>query len=184
MREILDTRRSSPTAFGARKGSPPTSRFNLPSSMRGSQDQAPLHRNWLQVQVGEVLTCNGCHARIHRRRPRERRDRNGRSNLFRIDQSGRSRKRLFPKYGSTAARQSGETMAANSRSWICKLGNGMSACIQTADVHILIRYDARWTDPARGAAVRRILEADYCFPAHDRCRKCCDHELCEAVYLA
>jgi len=43
---------------------------------------SPLHRNWLQVQVGEVLTCNGCHAPNTPPPPAGTPRSHGRSNLF------------------------------------------------------------------------------------------------------
>ncbi len=120
---------------------------------------SPLHRNWLQVQAGELLTCNGCHAATSPPPPALPKS-HGRSNLFASVNPGAPANGLFANTDSTLQGNPGETMAQTRANWMCKLANGMSACNPSVDVI----FDDLWTDPT-AAGHAKDTSVDYCYSA-------------------
>jgi hypothetical protein len=98
---------------------------------------SPVHRNWLQVRPGEVLSCNGCHARAAQN-PRS----HGRAGLFAAAWPGAT-SGTFPGADPTLAPQSGETMAQTRARLTCLLA-GPDRCKSTS---VDVSFEDTWTDP-------------------------------------
>jgi hypothetical protein len=120
---------------------------------------SPLHRNWMQVQVGEVLTCNGCHRPNFPVAPAIPRS-HGRSNLFPTVNAGAPANGLFANTDSALQGDAGDTMAQARARRMCALTPGASACSPSVDVI----YDDVWTNPT-AAGRPKDPSFDYCYSA-------------------
>ncbi len=124
---------------------------------RNARRISPLHRNWLQVQVGEVMTCNGCHTpNSPTANPRS----HGRSNLFASVNPGAPASGLFPNTDSALQGNASETMAQARARRMCFLTPGPSACSLSVDVI----YNDLWTNPVT-AGRAKDASFDYCYSA-------------------
>lgn len=126
---------------------------------RNARRIGPLHRNWMQVQVGEVLTCNGCHTPNSPAPPAIPRS-HGRSNLFASINPGAPSNGLFPSTDSALQGDPGETMAQVRARRMCGLTPGPSACSLSVDVI----YNDLWTNPT-SAGRAKDASFDYCYSA-------------------
>jgi hypothetical protein len=116
---------------------------------------SPLHRNWLQVDPGEVLTCNGCHMPQAANSATQRS--HGRSNLYSSANPGAPANGLFPNSDTVLQGNPGETMAQARARSMCRMSLG-SACSPSVNVI----FNDLWTD----AAVRtKDTSFDYCYTA-------------------
>ena len=111
----------------------------------------PVHRNWLQVRPGEVLSCNGCHARAAQN-PRS----HGRAGLFAAAYAGATGG-SFPGADPTLAPQTGETMAQTRARLSCQL-SGPDKC-SSIQPSVDVRFEDIWTTPAASAG--RAKEASF-----------------------
>jgi hypothetical protein len=100
----------------------------------------PVHRNWLQVRPGEVLSCNGCHVRSAQN-PRS----HGRSGLFAAAYAGATGG-SFPGADPTLAPQAGETMAQTRARLTCQLA-GPDKC-RSMQPSVDVAFEDVWTTPA------------------------------------
>jgi hypothetical protein len=100
---------------------------------------SPVHRNWLQVRPGEVLSCNGCHVRAAQN-PKA----HGRAGLFAPVYAGATAG-SFAGADPTLAPQSGETMA-QTRSRLSCLLNGPDRC-KSLLPSVDVTFDDIWADP-------------------------------------
>ncbi len=100
---------------------------------------SPVHRNWLQVRPGEVLSCNGCHVRTAQN-PKS----HGRSGLFAAIWSGGTGG-AFPGADPALTAQSGETMAQTRGRITCALG-GLDKC-KSLLPSVDVLFNDEWTDP-------------------------------------
>ncbi|HTE42930.1 MAG TPA: hypothetical protein VK629_19055, partial [Steroidobacteraceae bacterium] len=116
----------------------------------------PLHRNWLQVKPGEILSCNGCHTPAAGNAPQRS---HGRANLFVQANPGAPATGLFPNTDTSALfGNPGETMAQVRATRMCGLSSGSSAC----GPNVNVIYNDLWTDPT----VRpKDTSFDYCYAA-------------------
>ncbi len=101
---------------------------------------SPVHRSWLQVRPGEVLSCNGCHARTAQN-PRA----HGRAGLLASIWPGASGG-AFPGADPVLAPQSGETMAQTRARLSCLLA-GPDKC-KSMQTSVDVSFEDTWTDPA------------------------------------
>lgn len=101
---------------------------------------SPLHRNWLQVQPGETLTCNGCHSPQAANAATQRS--HGRQALFAAVNGGAPATGLFPNTDPALQGDTGDTMAQARSRVMCRLSQGF-ACNPSVDVI----YNDVWTDP-------------------------------------
>jgi hypothetical protein len=98
-----------------------------------------VHRSWLQVRPGEVLSCNGCHVRtalnpkVH-----------GRAGLFAAAWAGASGA-SFPATDAALAPQNGETMAQTRARISCAVP-GLNRCA-SMQPSVDVVYDDVWTNP-------------------------------------
>ncbi len=104
---------------------------------------SPLHRNWLQVRPGEVLSCNGCHVRAAQN-PRS----HGRAGLFAPVYNGAAGG-SFPGADPSLAPQAGETMA-QTRSRLSCLLSGPDKC-KSIQPSVDVLFEDIWTTPAASA---------------------------------
>jgi hypothetical protein len=124
---------------------------------RNARRISSLHRNWLQVQVGEVLTCNGCHTpNSPAAAPRS----HGRANLFAAVNPGAPSNGLFPSTDSALQGDPGDTMAQARARRMCSLTPGASACTPSVDVI----FNDFWTNPT-AAGRAKDASFDYCYSA-------------------
>jgi hypothetical protein len=123
---------------------------------RNARRISPLHRNWMQVQVGEVVTCNGCHTPNSPPPPASRS--HGRTGLFALVNPGAPANGLFPSTDSALQGDPGETMAQVRARKMCGLTPGASACPLSVDVI----YNDLWTMPA-AAGRPKDASFDYCY---------------------
>lgn len=100
---------------------------------------SPLHRNWLQVRPGEVLSCNGCHVR-EAQLPRS----HGRAGSFNAAWPGAAAG-SFPGAAPTLAPQPGETMAQTRARLSCQL-SGPDRC-RSMQPSVDVIFEDVWTDP-------------------------------------
>jgi hypothetical protein len=100
---------------------------------------SPVHRNWLQVRPGEVLSCNGCHTRTAQN-PRV----HGRAGLFNAAWAGASGG-SFPGADPVLAPQAGETMAQTRARLSCLL-TGPDRC-RSMNPSMDVNFEDFWTDP-------------------------------------
>ena len=100
----------------------------------------PVHRNWLQVRAGEVLSCNGCHVRAAQN-PRS----HGRAGLFAAAYPGASGG-SFAGADPTLAPQQGETMAQTRARLSCQL-TGLERC-SSMQPSVDVVFDDVWATPA------------------------------------
>ncbi|MFO1078919.1 MAG: hypothetical protein U1E73_14445 [Planctomycetota bacterium] len=100
---------------------------------------SPVHRNWLQVRPGEVLSCNGCHVRAAQN-PKS----HGRAGSFAAAWSGATAG-SFPGADPTLAPQSGETMAQTRARLSCLL-TGPDKC-KSIQPSVDVAFEDIWTDP-------------------------------------
>ena len=98
---------------------------------------SPVHRNWLQVRPGEVLSCNGCHVRAQQN-PKS----HGRAGLFTAAYAGATGG-SFAGADPTLAPQSGETMAQTRARLTCQL-TGPDKC-KSMQTSVDVAYDDVWT---------------------------------------
>ncbi len=103
----------------------------------------PVHRNWLQVRPGEVLSCNGCHTRAAQN-PRS----HGRAGLFAAAYGGATGA-SFAGADPALAPQSGETMAQTRARLSCQLTGPDKCSSMQPSVDVL--FDDIWTTPAASA---------------------------------
>jgi hypothetical protein len=114
---------------------------------------SPQHRNWLQVDAGEVLTCNGCHTPQAANSATQRS--HGRSNVFAALNPGAPANGLFPNTDTALAANPNETMAQTRARIMCRLSLG-SACSPSVNVI----FDDFWTNIAARA---KDVSFDYCY---------------------
>jgi hypothetical protein len=100
---------------------------------------SPIHRSWLQVRPGEVLSCNGCHTRAAQN-PRV----HGRAGLFASVWPGAT-SGAFPGADPAIAPQSGETMAQTRARLTCLL-TGPERC-KSMQTSLDVNFEDIWTDP-------------------------------------
>lgn len=111
-----------------------------------------VHRNWLQVRPGEVLSCNGCHVR-NAQTPRS----HGRAGLF-TQAWGGATGSTFPGADPALTAQSGETMAQTRARLTCALG-GLDKC-KSMLPSVDVVYSDEWTDPV---ASGRAKDASFAY---------------------
>ncbi len=112
---------------------------------------SPVHRNWLQVRPGEVLSCNGCHVRTAQN-PRS----HGRAGLFASVWPGATAG-AFPGADPTLAPQSGESMAQTRARLTCLL-TGPDKC-KSMQTSVDVSFEDIWTDPAASGRAKEAAFA-------------------------
>jgi hypothetical protein len=100
---------------------------------------SPVHRNWLQLRPGEVLTCNGCHTRTAQNAKSH-----GRAGSFAPAYTGATAG-AFAGADPTIAPQSGETMAQTRARLTCVL-TGADRC-KSIQPSVDVAFEDNWTDP-------------------------------------
>lgn len=118
---------------------------------------SPLHRNWMQLRPGEILTCNGCH-NPNATAPAIPKS-HGRSNLFAAVNPGAPASGLFPNTDTALQGNPNETMAQARARAMCRMSQG-AACGPSVDVI----FDDYWTDPTT-AGRAKDASTDYCYTA-------------------
>ncbi|HPF27317.1 MAG TPA: hypothetical protein P5528_03395 [Steroidobacteraceae bacterium] len=113
-----------------------------------------LHREWLQVRPGEVVTCNGCHNRTAQN-PQS----HGRRNLFPAAYPGAAQTAAFPNTLATIVPNAGETMAQARARVSCADPTARCASITPK---VDVEFEDVWTDPvASGRAADTALAWRY-----------------------
>ncbi len=138
MREILGYGMVEPDG-SVRLKVPANVAFQISILDRDGRRISPLHRNWLQLRPGEVLTCNGCHVR-EAQLPRS----HGRAGSFNAAWQGASAG-AFPGATPTLAPQPGETMAQTRARLSCQL-SGPDRC-RSMQPSVDVSFEDVWTDP-------------------------------------
>jgi hypothetical protein len=100
---------------------------------------SPVHRNWLQLRPGEVLTCNGCHTRTAQNAKSH-----GRAGSFAAAYNGATGG-SFAGADPLIAPQSGETMAQTRARLTCLL-TGPERC-KSMQPAVDVVFEDIWTDP-------------------------------------
>ena len=111
----------------------------------------PRHQNWLQVQPGDTLTCNGCHDPASGLS-------HGRKDSFDSAYAGAATMaQPFPNTNSAIFADMGETMAEARMRVMC--GASLSTCAEITP-SVDIRFDDVWTDPL---AANRAVDASFAY---------------------
>lgn len=151
MREILGYAMVEPDG-SVRMKVPANVAFQMSILDANGRRVSPLHRNWLQVRPGEVLSCNGCHTR-DAQQPRS----HGRAGSFSAAWAGAS-SGTFPGADPLLAPQSGETMAQTRARLSCLL-TGPDRC-RSMQTSVDVSFEDIWTDPT---ASGRAKEPSFAF---------------------
>lgn len=138
MREILAYAPVEPDG-SVRMKVPANVAFQMSILDRDGRRISPLHRNWLQLRPGEVMTCNGCHTRTAQQ-PQS----HGRAGSFNSAWPGATGG-SFPGASPVLAPQGGETMAQTRARLSCLL-TGPDKC-RSMQPSVDVAFEDFWTDP-------------------------------------
>jgi len=153
MREILGYGMIEPDG-SVRMKVPADVAFQISLLDRDGRRFSPIHRNWLQVRAGEVLSCNGCHVRTGTT-PRS----HGRAGSFNAAYAG-APGAAFPGADPAIAPQTGETMAQTRARLTCLL-SGPDRC-SSMRPSVNVNFEDIWTDPvASGRAKEPSFSYSY-----------------------
>lgn len=114
--------------------------FQISVLDRDARRLFPVHRAWLQVRAGEVVSCNGCH-----RRDDQNPTSHGRSGLFEaVNRGAATAGQPFPNTRAALSPNAGETMAEAHARISCADTTSRCAAM-TPSVSVV--YEDVWTDP-------------------------------------
>ena len=155
MREILAYSMVEPDG-SVRMKVPANVAFQISILDKDGRRLSPLHRNWLQLRPGEVMSCNGCHVR-NALTPTS----HGRSGSFNAAYSGATGG-SFAGADPTIAPQTGETMAQTRARLTCLL-TGPDKC-KSMLPSVNVAFEDIWTDPV---ASGRAKDASFTYSYSD-----------------
>jgi hypothetical protein len=120
---------------------------------RNGRRIGPQHFNWMQLRVGEIRTCNGCHVPAGAQAPPV--VSHGRSNLFAsVNPGAPTTGQPFPNTNAALFANMGETMAEVRARISCQT----DCAAQLPSVNV--NYDDIWTDPV---AAGRPADASFSY---------------------